>query len=107
MTGLTQLEQLAAQARSETGLDVRVRESNYSIGGRRQHDHYDVIVVGSSVHGPLTFDRAWSEIDGIIDGVYALRNAAGSPPAAEPPPRTGGSRPSVFARLRGWVGGAR
>jgi hypothetical protein len=74
----------AAVVEIDSGLPVRVSPANYSIDDVPQHGFYNVRVGtsrGASTHGPLSYKDAWSYMNGVRTGAWAIvkRNAMGVP----------------------------
>jgi hypothetical protein len=101
---LDDLRRHAEDVAHTTGLTIEVSEADYRIGGRPQHGFYNVQIPGETT-GPLSFDRAWGELNGIEAGVLAVR--ATSSYTWPPPVTAGTARTRKVGRLRRWVGGAR
>jgi hypothetical protein len=115
---LGELRALAADAGRRAGLTIEVRESDFRIGGRPQRGFFDVAVPGVMVTGPLSFVRAWDEINEIEHGDAAAAYQAPISMPVQPPPippappaqpaqPVSKSRTKTAGRRRRWIGGAR
>lgn len=74
MTGQMQkLEQRAGDVHADTGLDITVKPSNYTVDGVVQDGFYDVRIVGVATLGPCSYPGAHAVMQGITVGYRAAK----------------------------------
>jgi hypothetical protein len=68
-----QLRWKAGVVHADTGLDITVKPSNYSVNGVPQEGYADILIAGSTTIGPCAFSWARTALDGIEIGYQAAK----------------------------------